>query len=45
MSSLGHSRECAKATALFVLSFGADLVAEVGTCGFLLLILQQKQNT
>ena len=29
MSSLVHSRECAKATALFVSSFGADLVAEV----------------
>ena len=29
MSSLVHSRECAKATALLVFSFGADLVAEV----------------
>ena len=28
MSSLVHSRECVKATALFVSSFGADLVAE-----------------
>ena len=28
MSSLVHSRECAKAAALFVSSFGADLVAE-----------------
>ena len=29
MSSLVYSRECARATALFVSSFGADLVAEV----------------
>ena len=29
MSSLAHSRGCAKATALLVSSFGADLVAEV----------------
>ena len=28
MSSVVHSRECAKATTLFVSSFGADLVAE-----------------
>ena len=33
MSSLVYSRDCAKATALFVSSFGADLVAEVRKCG------------
>ena len=31
MSSFVHSRECAKATALFVSSFGADLVAKGGS--------------
>ena len=34
MSFLVHSRECAEATALFVSSFGVDLVAKVvGNCG------------
>ena len=33
MISLVQSRECAKATALFVLSFGADLVADFWKCG------------